>query len=69
MPADDVERKLADTRKYNVSMLRKIGGELGIHVPSKSTRLSIIDRIVKKTANLRGYDYLREGSNEKISRS
>ena len=65
----DVERKLADKRKYNVSMLRQIGGELGLHVPSRSTRLSIIEKIVKKTANLRGYDYLRHGSDEKISLS
>lgn len=65
----DVERELADRQKYNVSMLKQIGGELGLQLPSRSTRLSIIEKIVKKTANLRGYNYLRQGSNEKISLS
>lgn len=69
LPPHDVERKLADRRKYSVSMLRKIGGELGLHLPSKSTRLSIIEKIVKKTGNLRGYNYLRQGTVEKISSS
>lgn len=63
----DVERKLADKRKYNIPMLRQIGGELGINIPSKSTRLSMIEKIAKKTANLRGYDYLRHGRDESIS--
>ena len=69
LPPQDVERELADRQKYNVSMLRQIGGELGLQLPSRSTRLSIIEKIVKKTANLRGYNYLRQGSSEKISLS
>ncbi len=69
LPSRDVERELADRQKYNVSMLKQIGGELGLHLPSRSTRLSIIEKIVKKTANLRGYNYLRQGSDEKISMS
>ena len=69
LPPQDVERELADRQKYNVSMLKQIGGELGLQLPSRSTRLSIIEKIVKKTANLRGYNYLRQGSNEKISLS
>lgn len=69
LPPNDVERELADRQKYNVSMLKQIGGELGLQLPSRSTRLSIIEKIVKKTANLRGYNYLRQGSNEKISLS
>lgn len=66
LSSEDVERKLAD-KKYNIPMLRQIGGELGLNIPSKSTRLSIIEKITKKTANLRGYNYLRHGHNESIS--
>ena len=62
----DVERRLADKRKYNIPMLKQIGGELGLSIPSKSTRLSIIEKITKKTANLRGYNYLRNGRDESI---
>ncbi len=62
----DVERKLADKGKYNVAMLRRIGGELGLTIPSKATRLSIIDNITRKTADLRGYAYLRHGYNTSI---
>ena len=62
----DVERRLADKRKYNIPMLKQIGGELGLSIPSKSTRLSIIEKITKKTANLRGYNYLRNGRHESI---
>ncbi len=61
LPPADVERKLADKKKYNVLMLRQIGKELGLRIPSKSTRLSIVEKIVKKTSNLRGYKYLRHG--------
>lgn len=58
----DVERKLADKQKYNVPMLKQIGRELGLNLPSRATRLSIIEKITKKTANLRGYSYLRHGN-------
>ena len=62
MPPGEVEQVLADKGKYNVSMLRQIGGELGIRLPSKSTRLAMIDRISKALANRWGYDYLSRGS-------
>lgn len=62
----DIEQMFADRKKYNVPMLRQIGGELGLNFPSRVTRLSMIEKIVKKTANLRGYDYLRHGSDAKI---
>ena len=64
---EDIDHRLADKRKYTISMLRQIGGELGLNFPSKSTRLSIIEKISKKTANLRGYSYLRHGHDESIS--
>lgn len=63
----DIELMLADRKKYNVPKLRQIGEELGLHLPSRSTRLSIIEKIAKKTANLRGYEYLRHGSDENVS--
>ena len=61
MPPGEVEQALADKGKYNVSMLRQVGGELGIRLPSKSTRLAMIDRISKALANRWGYDYLSHG--------
>lgn len=63
----DIELMFADRKKYNVPMLRQIGEELGLHLPSRSTRLSIIEKIAKKTANLRGYEYLRRGSDTNVS--
>ena len=60
LPYEETERKLAD-RKYTVAMLRQIGEELGLKLPSKSTRLSIVEKITKQMDNLRGYDYLRRG--------
>ncbi|MDE2997489.1 MAG: hypothetical protein OXU79_00250 [Gemmatimonadota bacterium] len=69
MSSAEIERMLADRKKYNVAMLRQIGDELGLNLPSRSTRLSIIEKIVKKTANLRGYNYLRQGSDEKVNMS
>lgn len=33
---EDVERRLADTKKYNVPMLKQIGKEQGLRIPSKS---------------------------------
>ena len=65
---EDVERRLADKKKYNVPMLKQIGKELGLHIPSKASRISIMEKIVKKTANLRGYDHLRQGPSGNIGR-
>ena len=59
---EEAERKLADGKKYKIAMLRQIGEELGLNFPSKSTRLSIVEKITKKLDNLRGYDSLRRGS-------
>lgn len=59
---EEVERRLSDRRKYNVPMLKQIGKELGLSIPSRSSRLSIMEKIVKKTANLRGYRHLRHGA-------
>ena len=64
---ENIERRLSDKKKYTISMLKQIGGELGLHFPSKSTRLSMIEKICKKTANLRGYNYLRHGHDESIN--
>ena len=61
MPPGEVEQMLSDRTKYNVLTLRRIGGELGIRLSSKSTRLVMIDRISKALANRWGYDYLSHG--------
>ena len=63
---EEVERMLADKKKYTVLMLRQIAKELGLKLPSRSTRLSIVEKIVKKTANIRGYRYLRHGHSGSI---
>lgn len=64
---ENVERMLSDKRKYNVPMLKQVGKELGLSIPSKSSRLSIMEKIVKKTANLRGYSHLRQGHSGSVS--
>lgn len=61
MPPEEAEQALTDKGKYNVSMLRQVGGELGLRLPSKSTRLAMIDKISKALANRWGYDYLSHG--------
>ena len=67
MVLGDIEPKLMDKKKYNVAMLRQIGNELGLRFPSKSTRLSMIDGIVKKITNLQGYRYLRHGDKKTLT--
>ena len=60
VPGDQVHYRLLD-RTYSVALLRQIGDELGIRIPSKATRSSVIDIIASKLANRRGYDILRHG--------
>ena len=67
MGSEGIRLKLADRRKYKNAMLRQIGNELGLHFSSKSTRSSMIDQIVKKMANLRGYRSLRYGDHRKTT--
>lgn len=62
MSSQEVERILADRRKYNVEALRAIGAQLGLRIPSRASRLSIAEKITKALANQRGYQYLREGA-------
>ena len=66
MPPAEVEQALTDKGKYNVSMLRQVGGELGLRFPSKSTRLAMIDKISKSLANRWGYDYLSHGGTKHV---
>ena len=60
LPGDQVQYRLLD-RSYTVALLRQIGDELGIRIPAKANRLSVIDIIAGKLANRRGYDILRHG--------
>ena len=62
MPSQDVAQELADRKTYTVAALRAIAAQLGLRIPSKATRLSIVDRITKALANRWGYRYLREGA-------
>ena len=59
LPSHDVERVLADRTTYKAQTLRAIAAELGLRIPSKATRLSIVEKITKSLANRRGYEYLR----------
>ena len=68
MPPENVEQVLADKRKYSVSMLRQIGGELGITLTSNSTRLAVIEKISKTLSNRWGYDYLSNGGAMRVAR-
>jgi hypothetical protein len=62
LPGDQVQYRLLD-ESYSVALLRQIGGELGIRIPSRASRSSVIDTISGKLANRRGYDILRHGGN------
>ena len=57
---DQVQHRLVD-KSHSVALLRQIGSELGIRIPSKASRSSVIDTIAGKLANRRGYDILRHG--------
>lgn len=59
LPPHDVEHALADRATYNVPALRAIAAELGLRIPSKATRLSIVEKIAKALVNHWGYEYLR----------
>ena len=62
LSGDQVQYRLLD-KSYSVALLRQIGGELGIRIPSKASRSSVIDTIAGKLSNRRGYDILRHGGN------
>lgn len=62
MPSQEVAETLADRKTYNVATLRAIASQMGLRIPTKTTRLSIAEKITKSLANRRGYEYLREGS-------
>lgn len=59
LASHDVERALADRTTYKAPALRAIAAELGLRIPSKATRLSIVEKITRSLANRRGYEYLR----------
>ena len=61
MPSQEIERTLTDRKTYTVAALKAIGSQLGLRIPSKATRLSVAERIIKALSNRRGYQYLREG--------
>ena len=67
MELGDIEHKLKDKKKYNNAMLRQIGNELGLRFSSKSTRLSMLNGILKKISNLQGYRYLRHGDDKTLT--
>ena len=62
LPGDQVQYKLLD-KSYSVALLRQIGGELGIRIPSRASRSTAIETIAVKLANRRGYAILRHGEN------
>ena len=64
LSSDEVEQALSDRASYNVQTLRAIATQLGLKIPSKATRLSIVEKITKVLANRRGYQYLREGTHD-----
>ncbi len=59
---EQVQHRLL-SESYSVALLRQIGGELGIRIPSRASRSSVIDTIAGRLANRRGYDILRHGGN------
>lgn len=65
LSSDELEQVLSDRAAYNVQTLRAIATQLGLRIPSKTTRLSIVEKITKTLANRRGYQYLREGAGDR----
>ena len=59
MPSHDVEQTLSDRAAYSAQALRAIAAELGLRIPSKTTRLSLVEKISKTLGNRWGYQYLR----------
>lgn len=59
LPSHDVERTLSDRAAYSAQALRAIAAELGLRIPSKTTRLSLVEKIAKTLGNRWGYQYLR----------
>ena len=69
LSSEEVERALSDRASYNVQALRALAAQLGLRIPARATRLSIVERITKTLANRWGYQYLREGSDDDEGRS
>ena len=69
LPSEEIERALSDRASYNVQALKALATQLGLRIPSKATRLSIVQRITKTLANRWGYQYLREGAHGDERRS
>ena len=59
MTPEEMRRTLDNRHEYTVSVLRHIGAEVGVRLPSSATRATIVEQIVKRVGNLAGYDYLR----------
>jgi len=57
---EQVQHRLLD-ESYPVALLRQIGGELGIRIPSRASRSTAIDTIAGRLENRRGYEILRHG--------
>ena len=64
LSSEEAEKALSDRASYNVQALRALAKQLGLRIPSKATRLSIVERITKTLASRWGYQYLREGSHD-----
>lgn len=64
LSSDELDRTLSNRARYNVQTLRAIAAQLGLRIPSRTTRLSIVEKITKTLANRRGYQYLREGAQD-----
>lgn len=59
MSPENVRTELSDKRTYNVPTLRTIANSIGVRMPSKSTRTSMVERLVTVIGNRSGYEYLR----------
>ena len=64
LSSDELDRALSNRARYSVQTLRAIAAQLGLRIPSRTTRLSIVEKITKTLANRRGYQYLREGAQD-----
>jgi hypothetical protein len=60
LPADEIRRQLAESGRFSVETLHRLGRELGLKLDQRSTRAELADAVFKRGfANPRAYEALR----------
>ena len=59
LPPDVIRQRLSNGQTHNIRLLLAISGELGLRIPSRPVRESLVQQIVTSIVNQRGYEALR----------